>query len=245
MKKEKIILTFILFASLILIQDGKIAVADTGDVELLITEAMTRFQRLADYTCTLEKKVNKNGIVYYDPEIKVKYKKPAHYYFKWGKGKFEGQEVIYAQGTDSGTVLAHSGGFFRFFTLRLDPGGSLAMKRNHHPLSRSGMEKIFDVLYDSYIRHKLTGCGDIELAGEDTLDKRPVWVLLGDFPGDMGFYAANIILLIDKEYVLPLKVSVYDWSGTLYEEYTFHHLKIDVGLNEGDFDPENSEYNFK
>ncbi|NLD36389.1 MAG: radical SAM protein [Desulfatiglans sp.] len=40
------------------------------------------------------------------------------------------------------------------------------------------------------------------------------------------------------------KVTVYDWSDKLYEEYTFHNLKFNVGLNEKDFDPDNDQYNF-
>ncbi len=245
MKKEKGIIYFILSASLILMQNVSIPVAKAMDVDYLINESLEHLKHVSDYTCTLEKKVNKDGVVYYDPEIRVKYKKPAHYYFKWVKGKFEGQEVIYREGSNRNKIVAHSGGFFRFITLYLDPEGNMAMKRNHHSLRRSGMEKIFDIFNESYSRYKLTGFGNIALAEEGAVDNRPVWIVYGEFPENMDFYAAKIILCIDREYLLPLKVSVYDWSDTLYEEYTFHDLKINVGLNEDDFDPENSEYNFK
>ena len=121
----------------------------------------------------------------------------------------------------------------------------MAMKRNHHSLRRSGLEKIFDILDESYSRSKITGRGTIVLTGGNKIDNRDVWVVEGEFPENMDFYAAKIILLIDREYMLPLKVSVYDWSDALYEEYTFHDLRINVGLDEKAFDHENEEYNFK
>lgn len=244
-KKEKVIIASILFASIIFIQNVNISNADTKDIDLLIDKSVKKFQQVSDYTCILEKKVNKRGIVYYDPEIKVKFKKPAHYYFRWSKGKLKGREVIYAEGRNHNTIVAHSGGLFRFVTLHLNPEGRMAMKRNHHSLRRSGMEKIFDILDESYSKYRSTGCGSIILKGESRIDNRTVLVIQGEFPERMDFYAAKIIMYMDKEHMLPIKVSVYDRSGKLYEEYSFHDLKINVGLDEHDFDPENSEYNFK
>jgi outer membrane lipoprotein-sorting protein len=220
------------------------SMAASYDVDYVIKESMIRFEQLSDFTGTLEKKVNKEGVVYYDPEIRVKYKKPSHYYFKWGKGGFEGQEVIFVKGSNNNKLVGHYGGLFSFITLHVDPEGCIAMKRNHHPLTLSGMQKIYDILEDSYNRYKATGEGNIELAGVGMVDNRAVWVIYGEFPKDKNFYAARIYLYIDKEHLLPLKVTVYDWSDALYEEYTFHDLKINVGLNEKDFNHQNDKYNF-
>lgn len=243
-KTISILIPSLLFTSLISIQNVYTCIADTKDVDLLINESMACFQQISDYTCTLEKKVNKDGVVYYDPEISVKFKKPAHYYFKWGSGKFKGQEIIFAENRYHNKIVAHSGGLLGFITIHLDPEGSIAMKRNHHSLRRSGMEKIFDILGESYNRYKITGYGSISLMGESGMDGRDVWVIQGEFPENMGFYAAKIILCLDKVNTLPLKITVYDWSGALYEEYSFHDLRINVGLDEKDFDPENIKYNF-
>jgi outer membrane lipoprotein-sorting protein len=220
------------------------SMAESCDVDYVIKESMIRFEQLSDFTGTLEKKVNKEGVVYYDPEIRVKYKKPGHYYFRWGKGSFEGQEVIYVKDRNNNKLVGHYGGIFSFITLHIDPEGRIALKRNHHPLTRSGMQKIYDILADSYNRYKATGDGKIELEGVGMIDNREVWVIKGEFPEDKGFYKAKISLYLDREHLLPLKVTVYDWSGALYEEYTFHDLNINVGLNEKDFGPDNDQYNF-
>jgi outer membrane lipoprotein-sorting protein len=231
-------------ACMFFIINGDHCLAASSDVDLLITKSMNQFEQLKDFTCTLEKKINKKGVLYYDPEIQVKFKRPGHYYFKWGKGEFEGQEVIYVKGKNNNRILGHVGGIFRFITLRLNPEGSIAMKRHHHSLNNSGMQKIFNILNNSYTRHIKTGTGIIELTGEGMIDNRAAWVIRAEFPENMGYYNAKILLYMDKEHMLPIKVTVYDWSDVIYEEYTFHNLKLDVGLNEKDFDPDNYEYNF-
>jgi hypothetical protein len=242
--KQKIVLLSVITIFLNCIHFVNTAKAGQPDVDSLVKESIKRFGQVKDFTCTLEKKVNKNGTIYYDPKITAKCKKPANYYFKWGKGRFEGQEVIFAQGSNSNKIVGHFGGLLSFITLHLDPEGSIAMKRNHHSLKRSGLVKIFDILDDSYNRCRKTGLGEMELAGEEIIDDRAVWVIRGLFPPDMGFYNARIMLYIDKEHMLPIKVTVYDWSDVLYEEYTFHNLKFNVGFNDKDFDPKNNEYNF-
>ncbi|MFC1494172.1 DUF1571 domain-containing protein [Thermodesulfobacteriota bacterium] len=234
-----------LLVSVILMFNENSALASQKEIDLMIDKSIKQFQHVSDYRCILEKKVNKDGKIFYDPKIHVKYRKPAQYYFKWIEGRFKGQEVIYAEGKNNNHIMAHSGGLFGFITLKLDPGGRIAMKRNHHSLRKSGMEKVFDILDDSYQRHKLTGYGEIEFKGEERIDGRPVLVIQGDFPEKSGFYACRIIIYLDSELMLPLKITVYDWSGKLFEEYTFHDLKLNVGWSEKDFDPENCEYNFK
>ena len=235
-------LTVLLSVALILTADA--TMASPEEVDVLLNDTIERFQHISDYTCILEKKVNKNGTTYYDPKIFVKYKKPAKYYFKWEEGRFKGQEVIYAEGENNNQIVAHSGGLFGFITLHLDPEGNIAMRRNHHSLRKSGMEKIFDILEHSYTLHKKTGYGNIELKGESSIDGRTALIMQSDFPEKRGFYACRIIIYLDEELMIPLKVTVYDWSGELFEEYTFHDLKMNVGWDEKDFDPENREYNF-
>ncbi|GEM_PF-1926237 len=242
--KQRIILLSAIAIFLACISNMNTVIADQPDVDFIVTESIRRFEQVHDFTCTLEKKVNKKGVLYYDPEIIAKCKKPAHYYFKWGKGRFEGQEVIFDQGRNNNRIIGHYGGLLSFITLKLDPEGSIAMKRNHHPLKRSGLVKIYDILDDSYTKHKETGAGIIELAGEGMVDDRAVWIIQGVFPPDIGFYNAKMTLYLDKEHLLPIKVTVYDWSGELYEEYTFHNLKFNVGLDEKDFNPDNDQYNF-
>ena len=219
-------------------------VAFPADADQIINHSIDKFIKVSDYTCKLDKQVNKNGKLYSDPDVYVKYKKPAQYYFRWDQGEFKGQEVIFVSGSNNDKIVAHSGGVFRFFTFHLDPDGYMAMKRNHHSLKESGMEKIMRIIENNYHRSKETGLGMIQYVGEARIDEREVWGIHGVFPKDHGFYAHEIIIYFDKRLQLPIKIAVYDWSNRLIEQYNFRNLRINVGFQKCDFDPENPEYNF-
>jgi len=57
-------------------------------------------------------------------------------------------------------------------------------------------------------------------------------------------------MFIDDERNIPLRYVAYLWPEAdgedlpLDEEYTYQDVKLNVGLTDMDFDPDNSEYNF-
>lgn len=223
---------------------GSTAAFPDEAIDQIILDSIKAFEDLFDYTCRLDKKVNKAGSIYHDCDISVKYKKPGHYYFRWEEGRFSGREVIYVAGKNKDKIVAHPGGFFRFFTFRLDPEGRKAMKRNHHSLRESGIEKIMKIIEKDYDRFKKTGLGTMKLFEDDSIDGRDVWVVHCEFPENREFYSHKIIICFDKELKLPIKVVVFDWADTLFEEYCFRDLQINIGVEEKDFDPKNPEYTF-
>ncbi len=58
------------------------------------------------------------------------------------------------------------------------------------------------------------------------------------------YYAGRVVLDVDEELVLPIRALIYDHDGKLYERYEHHDLRVDVGLTDLDFDPENPAYHF-
>lgn len=223
---------------------GQPGMADEMDAGQLLRGAVRRFEAVQSYTCRLDKRVAKSGTLYEDLSISVKYKKPAHYYFRWDLGPRAGREVIFAAGKHSGKIIAHPGGWFKFMTFRLSPEGRLAMKENRHSLRHSGLEKIMHVVEADYHRSEKEGFDAIHYIGEDRVDDNRVWVLQGKFPKNRGYYAERVVLFLDQTLLLPIKVSIYDGEDTLLEEYVFHRLAINVGLTDRDFDPGNPDYNF-
>ena len=203
-----------------------------------------KFETVRDYTCKLDKRVRKNGILYEDLAIAVKYKKPKHYYFRWEQGASKGREVIFVAGKNNDKLVAHPGGIMQFITLYLDPEGSLAMQRNRHPLQHSGMEKIIFLIQSNYQLAGEKGLDPIQYIKEGNIDGTGVWIVECCFPENEGYYAQRVNISIDKKIALPFQISIYDWSGDLIEEYVFRDLAINVGLEENDFNPGNPEYNF-
>jgi len=227
-----------------LLLNGNVALAIDPNEQQLILDAVEQFKAMTDYTCKLDKRVRQGGILYEDLSIAVKYKKPKHYYFRWEQGSAKGREVIFVSGKYNDRIVAHPGGKMRFLTLHLDPRGRLAMRANRHSLQNSGMEKIIELIDSDYNLAQEKGIDAIRCTGEDNLDGLAVWIIEGIFPPNQGFYAHKVLISIAKTIRLPVKISIFDWSGDLIEEYVFRDLRINVGLTEDDFNPGNPGYNY-
>jgi hypothetical protein len=129
-------------------------------------------------------------------------------------------------------------------TLRLDPQGYLALKENPHSLQNSGLEKIIRLIQLDVQRAQKNNPHTVQLIDEAYMDGRKVWVVQGQFPQNEGYYARKVILFIDKTLCLPIKVSIYNWSDKLVEEYIFRDLRINVGIADTDFRIDNPDYHF-
>ena len=221
-----------------------ISFASEARVKQFIFDAVAQFNVVDDYTCHLDKRVRKNGNLYEDLEISVKYKKPNHYYFRWNKGISKGREVIFVEGKYNDKLVAHPGGLFNIFTFKLDPEGALAMQKNRHSLRNSGMEQIITLIKSNYAMANKKDLDVIRLMGEGNIDGKKVWIVEGHFPENQGFYAHKISIFFCQTAKLPLKISIYNGSDQLVEEYVFRNLKINVGLTENDFNPSNPKYSY-
>ena len=210
----------------------------------LIRQAVVAYRAVQNYTCRLDKRVRKNGVLHEDLDILVKYKKPRNYYFRWMHGKAKGREVIFVAGEHQDKLVAHPGGLLRFLTFYLDPQGPLAMQANRHSLRDSGMEKIVAIMETNEKLALDRGLDALRLISEDKLGRTDMWVIEGTFPPGQGYYAHRVIICMSRSLQLPVKISIFDWSNELIEEYTFRNLSINVGLTEDDFDPGNPEYDY-
>lgn len=73
----------------------------------------------------------------------------------------------------------------------------------------------------------------------------------GKKPNDAGqkiwaptYYASKWEICIDDASGLPISFQNWDASGNVFEKYSFQKLKINVGLTDLDFDPDNEAYNY-
>jgi outer membrane lipoprotein-sorting protein len=234
----------ILLSTILALLVARPGLADSPPVGQLIPDMVKHYAKVSDYTCKLDKRVRKNGVLHEDLAIAVKYRKPGQYYFHWEQGPARGREVIYVQGRNENRLVAHPGGVLRFLTLRLDPAGHLAMKANRHSLQHSGMDKIIEQVEADYDRARKMGIDAIRCTGEGRFGDKAVWIIEGAFPADNGFYARKVILLLDQAMGLPVKISIFGASDRLVEEYAFQDLKFNTGLTEDDFNPANPEYHY-
>jgi outer membrane lipoprotein-sorting protein len=58
------------------------------------------------------------------------------------------------------------------------------------------------------------------------------------------YYAARGTVWVSPESLLPTRIEIFDANGELYERYVYRDVKLNIGLTDLDFDPENPDYRF-
>lgn len=165
----------------------------------------------------------------------------------------KGREVIYVENRNDGKLVAHEGGFKGRFlpTVSLPIDGMLAMRGQRYPLTEIGVENMIVKLIErgeKAMRHEDVTC---EFRKGAKLKDRVCTVLEVTQPTqrpDAEFYQAQVFM--DDQLNMPIRYVSYHWpehpggQGEVIEEYNYLNLKINVGLTDADFDPNNEDYNF-
>ena len=165
----------------------------------------------------------------------------------------KGREVIYVQNRNGNKMVAHEGGVKGRFlpTVWLDPNGMLAMRGNRYPIYQLGIENLVVQLIERGSRDRQHPDLQVEFRKGATINNRVCTVIQIRHPEHrpgMDFHMAQIF--IDDELNMPIRYVAYDWpaagktEGDVIEEYTYLNVQVNVGLQESDFDHENSNYNF-
>lgn len=216
------------------------------DLEKWITEAESILERADNYTAIFHKQERINRKLNEEETIFIKFKKPFKIYMKWIKDPFNGREALYVTGWNENRIKFHEGGILGVVNLNLDPTGSLGMKGNRHPITHSGIEYLVKNIKKDLCKGIKAGEFKLKEHGEEIIYGRKTKHVEGIFPKDKskGYYCYRIIMNLDIENKVPIKVKVFDWDDKLIECYGYEDLKLNAGLTFNDFDPKNPEYRF-
>ncbi|MGB7346150.1 MAG: DUF1571 domain-containing protein [Pirellulaceae bacterium] len=165
----------------------------------------------------------------------------------------KGREVIYVEGKNNGNIIAHEGGLKGRYlpTVRVRPDSMLAMRGQRYPMTEIGVENLILKLIERGEKAKTYPDVVCELRQNARIKDRVCTVFELTQPvkrPGSEFHQAQIF--IDDTHNVPIRYIAYDWPRTdgarpeIIEEYNYMNLKINVGLTDADFDPENSAYNF-
>lgn len=221
-------------------------------------------QNVKDYTALLVKReeidgtLNAHEFMY----VKVRNRKvangklvqPLSVYLNFLKpSTVKGREVIYVEGRNDGKITAHEGGFKGKFlpTVSIPPDGMLAMRGQRYPLTDIGVENLIVKLIERGQKARVSPDVQCEFRKNAKVKDRVCTVMQVTQPTrrpDAEFYQAQIF--IDDQLNMPIRYIAYDWPAQqgqplqVIEEYNYLDLKVNVGLTDADFDPNNPAYNF-
>lgn len=216
---------------------------------------------IADYTAIMKKKERVDGdLIEQKIFAKVRNRQkegdkitvPFSVYVKVLEPRsIAGREAIYVEGRNDNKLVAHDAGFRNLFRVNLKPRGYWAMMGTRYPITDIGLDTMVEKLIEKGERDRQRGeCEVVFNKGVKVGDRTCTQVVVKHpVPRDyFDFHIAEIF--IDDERNVPLRYSASKWPATkggqpiLDEEVIYLDLKLNVGLTDKDFDPDNKEYNF-
>jgi hypothetical protein len=216
--------------------------------------------RLHDYECMVVFRERIDGELkeYQHVHMKVRSQQvqdgrvvtPYSVYVHWlSPEDVAGRKVLYVSGWNDGKMRIRKGGDrFNYVKLNLSPFSETAIQQNHYPITEVGMLRVAGRLVQQIsddIRTDPFGANTqaaffkgAQVSGRPCT--RIQVVHPANWPG-LIYHKAN--LFIDDELYVPIRIEAYDWpseetgQAELLEEYTYLKLRMNIGLDDKDFDP--------
>lgn len=179
---------------------------------------------------------------------------PLSVYLKFLKpSSVKGREVIYVEGRNDGNMIAHEGGSKGRYlpTVNVPPDGRIAMRGQRYPMTEIGVENLIIKLLERGHEARKFSDAQCDCRTNARFRDRNCTAFHLTLPTKhpkLMFHQAQIF--IDDQLNMPIRFIAYDWPQSegaklqLLEEYNYLNLKLNVGLTDNDFDPDNSAYNF-
>lgn len=219
-------------------------------------------ENLLDYSALLIKRERINGKLGKYQMMRVKVRQhveedgrlvqPFSVYLDFLSPKtVKGREVTWVEGQNNGRLVAHEAGFKNLLRVKLKPDNPLAMFGQRYPITEIGVENLVMKLIEKGERDRHRGECQVRFRENAKVDKRVCTLIEVVHPEPrpyFDFYRARIF--IDDELQLPIRYAAWSWptqpggEPLLEEEYNYRNLKLNVGLTEDDFDPDNPNYDF-
>jgi hypothetical protein len=166
--------------------------------------------------------------------------------------EYRGREVLFVEDRDGGKMLVRKGGGFTgFLTLRLDPHGAMALSSNRHSITEFGIEPLVTRLIDVGQHDRQYGECEVRQLSPTKINDRVCRGIEVRHPIEREYFAYHIARIFwDDAMHVPIHFEMYHWPAEpdgkpqLLELYSYRDLKLNVGLQDLDFDHENPAYGF-
>lgn len=225
------------------------------DLQARLDAAHEAWRGVKGYTCTFVKRERVEGELLEKETTLMKIRhRPFSVYMKWTRDPHEGREVLYQDGWNDGELKGHEGGVLGVVNLNLDPRGSRAMDGNRHSVLEAGVGKVIKLLRENVALAIQSGEGEIEDLGPVTLHGMKVHgyklklpagkVKAGLIHDPKRYYSADLRIFLEPGKGLPVGMEARDAKGRLLETYGYTRLRLNPGLTDHDFDPDNDDYRF-
>ncbi len=219
-------------------------------IEATLERARAANARVQDASYTLHRLEWKGGRYLDQQQILVKCRRPDDIYLRWTGEAHQGREVIYrGVGWNDGRLRVNPGRLLP--TLDLDPTGGLAMQNSRQPVWMSSIVRTVDTTMRNH--DALTADPEMNATYRDLGTRLvhgvPSHCYEADLPKDRypQLYARQVLVCMSRESGLPTRFKAWDHEDgqlRVVSDYSYQDLRINTGLSDADFDPDNEAYGF-
>jgi hypothetical protein len=212
-----------------------------------LLEARRNFTAVQDYTCTLTKRENVNGLLSEEHYIDAKFRtQPFSVYMRWlAPGKLRGTEVAFVLGRNNNKMRVHSkAGLIKGAVgfVSVDVNDRRVMEQTRHTIYDAGIGNLIEQAVKSVEAEQQIGKGQVRISEVDH-DKRRclrVEIIRAERRQQYDYY--RTVLYLDKDAKLPVRAENFDWprqggtpGGDLMEQVSFTNLRWNNGLTDREF----------
>jgi hypothetical protein len=215
---------------------------DTTIALSLLERSLDVARGLEDYQVTLYKRERVRGVLGDEEKMTLKWRHPFSVYIRMEEGKDIGQEIIYVMGEYEDKMIVSPGRILGGMTMKIATDSSLVTRNNRHLITEAGITPTLE-LTASIIST------DIDDPKSPIRVEYTHQVMFHDMPCSLirvyeSSYAYYAEVYIFHDTLLPAAFVCYDENGELIESYRYRDYRLNIGLTEYDFDPDNDTYNF-
>ncbi len=213
---------------------------------------------IKDYTAILQRQERIGDVLLPPSKLAVKVRnvrpqQPLSIYILFQEpANVKGREVIWVQGKDDNKITAHEGGILKSIVGRIHQpyDGFLAMFGSRYSIAETGIQRMMETLIEYGLNDRnydecQVQVTDVQSAGVSCQRIRIVHPKVRDH---FMFHIAEVDLDVERN--IPVRIATWLWPAEengaplLAEEYVYSNIKLNVGLRDADFDPDNEEYDY-
>lgn len=202
----------------------------------LLTQAENAYRNLEAYEVILHKQQRVGGRLLPKETILLKFRRPFSVAMGWVEEPFRGRRALYVDGKNGNRLRVREKTPLGPLTLDLAPKSRMAMRGNRRPITEAGLGPMLDILREQFeAAHTLEGFR-VAFQHDETVFGRPAVTAVVSLPDRFAPEFRTLVLHLDRERSLPVRVSLFDESNRLVEQYGYENLNEHPELSERDFD---------
>ncbi len=214
-----------------------------SDPQGFVEYALKNYQsHIHDYTCTFIKKELVRGKYTKEQYIKVKFREgPFAVFMKWVKNAGLVDRVLYIKGQNDNKALVKPAGILGWFVpthVKRPVNGPDAAKVSRRRLDQFGFANTLKLILAVNARAEKAKDLKFEFSGELTRNGRKTLKFERFLPNKPYYPDQHLVLLIDKEMLVPVGTFAYNENGKLLGKYVYKNIKLNTGLAWKEFTPE-------